>query len=143
VSRALGIVNRLRKLAVDQARRELAGRLAAEAAATATADAVHAALRHEHEAARAVRAEDAAGAAFAAWLPRGLQAISVARDASAQAQEAVAQGRAALAEALAAREAVSQLLAREAAARILEASRRDQAVLDEVGQRGQRVGRGR
>jgi flagellar export protein FliJ len=135
MSHALEIVGRLRKLASDQARRELAARLGAEVAATAAEDAAHAALRLEREAVHALPAEDAAGAAFSAWLPRGLQAIAVARDASAHAQEAVAKGRAALAEARAAREAVQQMLAREAAERLTDANRREQAVLDEVGQR--------
>lgn len=140
MSRALEVVSRLRKLAVDQARRDLAARLAAEAAADAAEQAARMALLREREAARALRTEDAASGAFAAWLPHGLQAIAAARDASVRAQAAAAQGRAALTDAHTAAEAVEQMLVREAAAQILEANRREQAVLDEVGQRQRRAG---
>ena len=136
MSHALAIIGRLRKLVVDQARRELAARLAAEAAAGTAEQAAHKALLREREAARALHTEDIASGAFAAWLPRGLQAIAAARNASVQAQTAAAQGGAALTEARAAAEVVEQMLAREVAARVLEANRREQAALDEVGQRG-------
>jgi hypothetical protein len=140
VSHALEVVSRLCKLAVDQARRDLAVRLATEAAADAAERAAQTALLCEREAAHALRTEDAASGAFAAWLPHGLQAIAAARDTSVQAQAAAAQGRAALTEARAAGEAVEQMLVREAAARTFEANRREQAALDEVGQRQRRVG---
>jgi flagellar biosynthesis chaperone FliJ len=135
VSKALRVVARLRKLAIDEARRELAARLAAEARAAEADRTAQASLRREHQAALALGAEDAAIGAFATWLPRGLEARNVARDASARAQEAAQEGRAVLATARASAEAVAQMLARLAAERLAEANRREQAVLDEVGQR--------
>ena len=133
MSRALPVVARLRKLAVDQARRDLAARLATETAAAAVEQAALAALHNERETARALPAEDAGGA-FAAWMPRGLYAIAQAQDTHAQAEQAAAAARAALADARAAGEAVRQMLAREAAALAAIAARREQAVLDELGQ---------
>jgi fructose-1-phosphate kinase PfkB-like protein len=135
VSKALCVVARLRKLAIDEARRELVARLAAEARAAEADRTAQASMQREHEAASALGAEDAAIEAFAIWLPRGLEARSVARDASARAQEAAQEGRVALATARASAEAVEQMLARLAAERLAEANRREQAVLDEVGQR--------
>ena len=135
MSKALQVVARLRKMAIDEARIALAARLAAEARATEADRAALASLRHEHEAALALGAEDAAIGVFANWLPRGLAARNVARDASVVAQAAAQQGRTALAAARASAEVVERMLARHAAERLAEANRREQAVLDEVGQR--------
>jgi hypothetical protein len=132
VSRALRTVARLRKLAIDEARGELAARLAAEARAAEADRAAQEAMRRERQAALALGAEDTA---FATWLPRGLHARDLARDAATRAQEATHQGRAALVAARAAAEAVNQMLAAHAAERLADANRREQAVLDEVGQR--------
>jgi hypothetical protein len=140
VTRALEVVGRVRKLAVDQARRELAARLAAEAAGDAAEQAARTSLLREREAARRLHAKDASSAAFPAWLPRGLQSIAAAHDASVQAQEAATRARTRLTEAYAAAVAAEQMLARDNAARILEANRREQAALDEVGQRQWRAG---
>ena len=134
MSRALEVVGRLRKLAVDQARRELAARLAAEAAADAAEFAALAGMQREREAARALRVEEGGGA-FAAWLPRGLHAIAAAHDASAHAVQATAVARTALTGARAAGMAVQQMQGREAALLAAAAARREQAVLDELGQR--------
>jgi hypothetical protein len=131
MSHALAIVDRLRKLAVDEARRDLAARLAAEAAAEAVEQAALAGMQCERQAARTLRVEEAGGA-FAAWLPRGLQAIAAAHDASDRAATATTLSRTALTEARAARLAAQQMLAREAAARATAAARREQAVFDEI-----------
>ena len=133
MSRALDVVGHLRKLAVDQARRELAARLAAEAAADAAEQAALAGMQREREAARTLRIEEGGGA-FASWFPRGLQSIAMAHDAAAQAQAATAASRARLGEARAARLATEQMQAREAALLATAAARREQAVLDEMGQ---------
>ena len=135
MSKALLVVARLRKLAIDEARIELAARLAAETRAADADRAAQASLAREHQAALALGAEHAGIGAFAAWLPRGLEARNVARDASALAQAAAQEGRAALAAARASAKAVEQMLARLAAERLAEANRREQAVLDEMGQR--------
>jgi flagellar biosynthesis chaperone FliJ len=135
VSKALRIVARLRKLAIDEARHELAVRLAAEVQAAEADRSAQAAMHREHEAASVLGVEHAAIGAFALWLPRGLQARNVARDAAMRADEAVQEGRTALAAVRAAAEVVDKLLASHAADRLAEANRREQAVLDEVGQR--------
>jgi flagellar protein FliJ len=135
MSRALAVVARLRKLAVDQARRELAARLSVEAAATSAEAAAQAALHNEHVAARALPTEEERGA-FAAWLPRGLLAIAQTQEARVQAEGAADGARIALAGARAADEAVQQMLAREAAMLAAAAARREQAVLDELGRQG-------
>lgn len=132
MSRALRIVARLRKIAIDEARGELATRLAAEARATQADRAAQDALRREPRAALLLAANDAA---FATWLPRGLEAREVAHDAARRAEEATQEGRAALAAVRASAEAVDQMLASHVADRLAEANRREQAVLDEVGRR--------
>src|SRR5580704_7346220 len=115
MSRALHVVARVRKLAIDEARLVLAG-LVAEAARAAEADrAAQASLGHERQAAAALAAGDGT---FAAWLPRGLEARDVARNASVRAEDAAQQGRAALAAARAAAEAVDGMLAEAAAERL-------------------------
>jgi len=119
-------------MAIDDARLELAARLAAEARAAEADQMAQAAIPREHQAALALGAEDGA---FAAWLPRGLQARSIARDAWAQAREAAEEGRAALAAARAAGEVVEKMLAKYEAERLAEANRREQAVFDEIAQR--------
>jgi len=132
MSKALRVVARLRKLAIDEARLGLAALLAAETRAAEADRAAQASLLREREAASAL---DAADGAFAAWLPRGLEARDVARDASTQAEVAAQQGRVTLAAARAAAEAVEDMLEKEAAEQMAETERREQAVLDEVGQR--------
>ena len=132
VSKVLRVVARIRKLAIDEARIELAARLAVEVRAAEADRSAQAAMRREHAAAATLGAEHTA---FAAWLPRGLEARNVARDATASAQAAAQEGRSALAAARASAEAVQRMLDRLAAARLAEADRREQAVLDEVGQR--------
>ena len=134
MSRALEVVGRLRKLAVNEARRDLAACLAAEAAADAAEQAAHTGMQRERDAARIVPVNEAGGA-FAAWLPRGLQAIAAAHESARRAVQAVTVARTALTGARAAGEAVQKMLAREAALLAVAASRRDQAALDEAGQR--------
>ena len=135
MSKALDVVARLRKLAVDEARRDLADRLATEARADEADRTAQANLQREHTAAATLGAEDALIEAFATWLPKGLAARDTARDASLRAQEATEEGRAAVTAARASAEAVEQMLAQFAAERLAELNRREQAVLDEVGQR--------
>jgi hypothetical protein len=122
----LATLARLRRLAVSEARRDLAEALAAEDAALARATAAEAALTDE--------AETAEPAAYAAWLPRGLaEARAEAAKAEAAARAAERQ-RLALAEARAAERAVELLAAKRAAEAAKAADRRAQAMLDEAAQ---------
>ena len=73
--------------------------------------------------------------AFATWLPEGLAARDRAHAELVRAQDAAEEGRAALADARASGEAVERMLATIAAERRAEVNRREQAALDEVGQR--------
>jgi flagellar biosynthesis chaperone FliJ len=122
----LATLARLRRLAVNEAKRDLADALAAEDAALARATAAEAALTGE--------AETSEPGAYAAWLPRGLA------EARAEGAKAEAAGRATerqrltLAEARAAERAVELLAARRAAEAAKAADRRAQAMLDEAAQ---------
>ncbi len=132
MSRALRVVARLRKMAIDEARLQLAARLAAEARAIEADQMAQAAIPREQQAASAAGAEDTA---FAAWLPAGLQARILAYEAATVAQKAAQEARTGLADARASGEVVDKMLARLAAERQAEANRREQAVFDEVAQR--------
>jgi flagellar export protein FliJ len=132
MSRALGVVARLRRLAIDEARIELAARRVAEDRAEAADREAREAMDRERQVASTLVAEDKA---FATWLPGGLAARDGAHAALARAQDAAEEGRAALADARASGEAVERMLATIAAEHRAEANRREQAALDEVGQR--------
>jgi flagellar export protein FliJ len=118
---------------LDEARRELGRCLAAEDAANAGRRAAEAAIHSEQQAASALDADDGAVEAFAAWLPRGRQAIAHAESAYSRAETATAQARARLAAARAAAAAAERMIeTRQAAERIAE-DRKEQAALDEAG----------
>lgn len=126
---------RLRRGVVEDARRALAACLEAEEAASTATRAAEAAIFREQEAAGAIDTSDGAVEAFAAWLPHGRRAVAKARDAHADAGAATAQARAVLAAARASAEAADRLLASRAAARAVEADRREQTALDEAAAR--------
>jgi flagellar export protein FliJ len=130
--RALQTVLRLRHLAVDEAKRALAEKLAAETDADAMEHMAQTAIRREADAASALDAGDGAVEAFAAWLPHGRAALEQARRRRNEAEMAVTQARAALKVARADEAAVERLLATQDAARAAEAARRDQAAQDEA-----------
>jgi flagellar biosynthesis chaperone FliJ len=122
----LSTLARLRRLAVSEAKRDLAQALAAEEAALARAAAAEAALTGE--------AKTENPAAYAAWLPRG---IAEARAEAAKAEAALRateRQRLLLAEARAAERAVELLLAKREAEAARMADRRAQALLDEAAQ---------
>jgi flagellar export protein FliJ len=126
---------RVRRLSVDEARRDLAARLEDERSA---AQALHEAAGEPGRQAAAIRdlARDAPWPdAYALWLPRGQAAIRKARDALTQAETAAQNARAHLGLACAKAKATEDLLARRARDRALILARKDQAVLDEAGQR--------
>lgn len=115
---------RLRKLAVSEARRDLAAAIAAEGAAIARATAAEAALESE--------ARDADPGAYAAWLPRGLVVAATEAGKAEAAMAAAERMRLSLAEARAAERAVEHVAERRAAEAAKSAERRSQAMLDEA-----------
>jgi flagellar biosynthesis chaperone FliJ len=116
---------RLRRLAVDQAKRDLADALAEAGARDRAAAAALLLLDRE-------AASDPA--LYGAWLPAGLRRAGEAQAAAEAAAAAVATARALLAEARAAERAVELMAERYAAAAAKRAARRAQAALDEAGQ---------
>ena len=131
----LDTVLRLRRVTVDDARRELTALLQAEDRARSSADLAEALIAQEGEAAASLAAGDDAVEAYAAWLPVGRAHALATRAAQEQARCDVSVARAALAAARAAAECAQELLARRAAERARDADRRSQAVMDEVATR--------
>jgi len=125
----LAILARLRRLAVMEARRDLADALAAEEAARDGAAAARRALDDE------AKAGDRTGnaAAYGAWLPSGLARASAEQAKAAAAARAVERQILALAEARAAERAVAAVAERRAAEAKKRLERRLQAALDEAG----------
>ena len=132
---ALDVVLRIRRITVDDAKRELAALLQAEDAAQAKAELAEARIAQEGHAAASLAGGDAVVEAYAAWLPVGRAYAVAARAACDKIRCDVSVARAALAAARAAAEAAQQLLADRAAERALEAERRSQAAMDEVAAR--------
>jgi flagellar export protein FliJ len=126
---------RLRRLAVDDARRGLSECLRAEGEAAQAVAAIEAAIEHETDVAASLSTGDAEVEAFAAWLRRIRPKQHAAHAAEAQAGAATAQGRAILAAARAAVSAVEDMLAEHAAERMAEGQRQDQREIDEAAQR--------
>lgn len=115
---------RLRRLAVSEAKRDLAAAIGAEGAAIARATAAEAALETE--------ARDADPGSYAAWLPRGLVIAATEAGRAEAAIQAAERMRIALAEARAAERAVEHVAERRAAEAAKTAERRAQAMLDEA-----------
>jgi flagellar biosynthesis chaperone FliJ len=131
VTDALATLLRLRRLAADQARRDLAVSLAAEQrAAQASADA---AADIERQADAAPRGADhPLAGAFSAWLPAGRETARAASHALNAATDAVSTCRDTLAHARAAERAVEHIQQdRKTAARVV-AQRKQQAALDDT-----------
>ncbi len=134
----LETVLRIRRVTVDDAKRNLAALLRAASAAQAKADAADALILAEGELA-ANTDGDHAVEAFAAWLPVGRAAATAARAAHEQVQSDMAKARAAVTVARAAAEAAESLLARRAAERAVAERRRTQAAMDEVAAQQKRI----
>jgi flagellar FliJ protein len=128
-------VLRLRRMEVDAARAELVLRETRAHEAAIMAHEAEATIQAEMQAATRLTADDAAVEAFGAWLPKGREAVARAEALLLRAQAEAAQARARLNLARAAAEAVEKLLEKKAAAAEKEALRRQQIVLDELGQR--------
>jgi flagellar biosynthesis chaperone FliJ len=127
----LDAVLRMRRVTVDDAKRELASLLRAEELAQSKADALEAVIGQEAAAAADLAAGDDIVEAYAAWLPVGRANLAAARAAHEQIRCEIAMARAALTVARAAAESAQQLLTKRAAERALDANRRSQAVIDE------------
>ena len=135
MSDPMPIVARLRNLAVDEARRALADCVTMEASAEAALRLMDTVIAAETDAAGDLSGDDQSVEDFAAWLRR----IGVERRAAAAALESAevrsTEARAALSASRSAARAMEELLLRRDANRRAIAERREQAVLDEVGQR--------
>jgi flagellar export protein FliJ len=128
---------RLRRLAVDEARRGLAECLRVESEAASAVAAIEAAVHCETEVAASLSAGDAEVEAFAAWLRRIRPKQRAAHAAEEEAETATVSARAVLGAARAAVRAAEEMLEKHAAAVHAEAERRAQGEIDEVAQRGQ------
>ena len=118
---------RLRRVAVDEARRGLAECLRIESEAAAAVAAIEAAIERETEVATSLAAGDAEVEAFAAWLRRIRPKQRAAHAAEDEAEAATVRARALLGAARAAVRAVEEMLEKHAAAAQAEAERKAQA----------------
>jgi len=131
---------RLRQMAADKARQDLADCLRAEGAAAEAVEAIAASIEHEAEVATDLAAGDGEVEAFAAWLRRMRPTQRAAEIAVDEAAAETGAARAALAMALAAERAVEEMQAHHADAARAAAERAAQRELDEVGRRGELIG---
>ncbi len=127
----LDTVLRMRRITVDDAKRELASLLRAEELAQSNAGALEALIGQEAVAAADLAAGDEIVEAYAAWLPVGRAKLAAAQATSEQIRCEIAMARAALSVARAAAESAQQLLSKRATERALDANRRSQAAIDE------------
>lgn len=131
-------VVRLRRMALDDASREFAECLRRETAAQQAAAAVEAAIVREADAATSLAADDAVVEAFGTWLKRARADLRAAQTAHEDAEIETTRARAVLQAARAAVKAAEQMLAEKQASRQATLARREQAALDETGQRSRR-----
>ena len=132
----LATLARLRRLEVAQARKQLAERNAALAAAEVRHDAARAAPGREAEAAKcAASAAMTHPAAYAAWLPLGLAERERAARAAQHSANLVQMARDALAVQRTAERQVELLREQQAAALARKVRRKQQSLLDEFGSR--------
>ena len=135
MSGGLDSVLRLRQMALDEAKRELAECVQAVTEASERTKTATSAIHRERAAAEALEAPDAAVEAFAAWLPRGLRAVDAAREAEARIEAALTQARVRVTNARSAVEAIETVLQGREEARQAALRRAEQAEMDEVGLR--------
>jgi len=130
----------LRRLAADEAKRDVAAALGREAQAEMAAVAAEREIARETELAMALEADDAAGEAFGFWLSGARLRLCAARDAAERAGAETARARAALNLSRAGLEAAEELAAGRAQAEAEIRARREQHELDDLA-RGGRHGR--
>ncbi len=128
----LAIVLRIRRVTVDDARRQLAASLRIEERSIIEAEAADAAISEEGQVAADLMGDDNTVEAYAAWLPVGRARAAVAWAACERARSAVSVARAALTVARAAAEAADTLLGDRQRAAALAGSRKAQAEMDEI-----------
>jgi len=126
---------RLRRLAVDEARRGVAACVDAEAEAARTVARLKEAIERETEVASSLTTDDADVEAFAAWLRRIRPEQAAAHAARERAETETARARAVLAAAHVAERAAEAMLEQQASARLAEAERLAQRDIDEAAQR--------
>jgi flagellar export protein FliJ len=131
----LPTVLRVRRLAMEDATRDLAECLRGEAEAQHAVAAVEAAIHRETEAASSLSADDSVVEAFGMWLKRARKDLHNTQARREHCESETARARAALAVARAAVRATEHLIEKQAAVADAEAARKEQAALDEVGQR--------
>jgi flagellar export protein FliJ len=129
---------RLRRSAVDEARRGLAECLRVESEASAAVTAIEVAIQRETEVASSLTGGDAEVEAFAAWLRRIRPKQQAALATEAEAGTSTARARIVLAAARAALRAAEVLLEKHAAAEHAATERKAQAEIDEVAGRRNR-----
>jgi flagellar export protein FliJ len=130
---------RLRKVSVDQSRRDLADCLRTEAEAQSAEQAISASIEREAEVVSDLGVGDAEVEAFGAWLHRTRPRQQGAQHAVEQAGAETAAARAALAMAQAAVRVVEEMQAHHADAARVEAERAAQREIDEMARRGSKL----
>jgi flagellar export protein FliJ len=131
----LQAVLKLRELAVEEARRDVAACLELETAAGREAAAAEQAIGRETAAATDLSAGDAEVESFAAWLPHGRRRAREAHEKHEAAAMDTARARAVLAASRAGVEAVQKLIEKRRAEENAALARKAQAELDEAGLR--------
>jgi flagellar export protein FliJ len=131
---------RLRQLAVDQSRRDLADCLREESEAEAVAAEIAASIEHEADVVTDLCVGDAEVEAFAAWLHRMRPRQQEAERAVDQAGAETAAARAALAMAQAAVRVVEEMQKHHADAARTDSERAAQQEIDEMARRGEMAG---
>jgi len=141
MNRTIGTLARVRRLALDRAKRDLAAAHAAEAAALRMAEAAIDIIAAEAAFASAYVAAEGGDGGFAAWLPTARSRGEQARGAHGRSMAETERARACLADAGVALRLVEELAKRHAAARKAAVARDAQRALDEIGQLRARRGR--
>jgi flagellar export protein FliJ len=134
----LAALIRLRRLACDEALRDLAAALDAESRAVAAIAVLQQAMAREEEAASDLGADDLAVEAFGRWFRRAQAELASAELARNQAEAETARARVILSGARAALEAAEAELQRRATAEQALRLRTEQAALDEMAQQRDR-----
>ena len=132
---ALQALLRIRRLASDEARRNLGEAQAPEALAQEAADAMEREIARETALACSLEADDAVVEAFGAWLPGARTRAAASRSAADRAAADTARARAGLKLARSGLEAAEALAAEQHAAKNEADARREQHSLDDLAQR--------
>lgn len=123
---------RLRRLAVDQARRALADCLRSETEAREAVRETEAAIAREQEAASQPTGDDQTVEDFAVWLRRARSDLAHAAEALLVAETRTQEARIALVSERSAMETVETMIARHDTEKAAQAMRQEQAALDET-----------